>query len=110
MQSFFHTFVICQQNTISPFLDKPGRCPKPRNGVQEVCVYTLDPNDPRPLREDKCQRDNDCADDQKCCYNGCDNDCVPKDPNEKYGTVFHFHYIQDFTSLQHFLSVGHVLS
>ena len=88
------------------FLDKPGRCPKPRNGVQEVCVYVKDPNDPNPLREDKCQRDNDCADDQKCCFDGCDNDCVPKDPNEKYGAVLHFHCSQDFTRILLFIVIS----
>ena len=36
---------------------------------------------------DVCKEDDDCDDNKKCCFNGCQSDCVSKDRTEKYGTV-----------------------
>ncbi|XP_022806051.1 uncharacterized protein LOC111343164 [Stylophora pistillata] len=59
------------------FSDKPGRCPAPWLGLDGKC----------DKMGDLCRRDNGCPDDQKCCFNGCQNECVAKDPNEKYGGI-----------------------
>ncbi|XP_078366590.1 uncharacterized protein LOC144650724 isoform X3 [Oculina patagonica] len=45
---------------------KPGKCPKPWKGQEGIC----------DLRGDMCLHDSDCAGDDRCCFNGCQNDCV----------------------------------
>ena len=41
------------------------------------------------FKGDECQRHNDCEDDNKCCFNGCQKECA-KVPSEKYGKAkFH---------------------
>ena len=57
------------------FLDKPGRCPVPWKELDAVCDLKIG---------DECERDNDCKDNDKCCFNGCRKDCA-KVPSEKYG-------------------------
>ncbi|KAJ7381019.1 hypothetical protein OS493_004614 [Desmophyllum pertusum] len=47
---------------------KPGTCPKPWKGQEGFCDY----------RGDMCSHDSECAgEDDRCCFNGCQNDCVP---------------------------------
>ena len=47
-------------------LAKPGKCPKPWKGQEGIC----------DLRGDMCHQDSDCTGDERCCFNGCQNDCV----------------------------------
>jgi len=46
---------------------KPGKCPKPWKGQNGICdrLGTM------------CRQDSHCRQDRKCCFNGCQNDCVP---------------------------------
>jgi len=48
-------------------LAKPGTCPKPWKGYEGICDF----------RGDMCGHDSDCGGDDRCCFNGCQNDCVP---------------------------------
>ena len=45
---------------------KPGTCPKPWKGLEGIC----------DRRGDMCLHDSDCDGDNRCCFNGCQNDCV----------------------------------
>ncbi|XP_068725068.1 uncharacterized protein [Montipora capricornis] len=45
---------------------KPGKCPRPWKGQNGIC----------DRRGSMCLRDSDCHEEDKCCFNGCQNDCV----------------------------------
>lgn len=49
-----------------PLLAKSGKCPKPWKGQEGICDF----------RGDMCHQDSDCTGDERCCFNGCQNDCV----------------------------------
>lgn len=57
---------------------RPGVCPYPWKGLNGIC----------DRRGDMCQRDINCEKDLKCCFNGCQMECVSGDPSRKYG-IFH---------------------
>lgn len=52
---------------------KPGKCPKPWKGQNGICDRL----------GTTCRQDFHCRQDRKCCFNGCQNDCVPSGM-EKY--------------------------
>ena len=66
------------------FLAELGKCPIPWKGQEGICDY----------RGDMCLQDSDCSGDKRCCFNGCQNDCVS--PGRKNGS----HYL---SSIKHFL-------
>ena len=45
---------------------KPVNCSKPWKGQNGIC----------DRRGSTCRRDSDCRLDEKCCFNGCQSDCV----------------------------------
>ncbi|XP_052218485.1 uncharacterized protein LOC127836087 isoform X7 [Dreissena polymorpha] len=55
------TTMYSNTHTISVLI-KPGRCPRPRPGTVGICLQ-------------RCRSDNDCPGAQKCCSNGCGNEC-----------------------------------
>ena len=57
----------CQKDCIKPVpVSKPGNCPKPWKGEDGIC----------DRRGDMCNVDIDCDKSEKCCFNGCQRDCV----------------------------------
>ena len=57
----------CQKDCIDPVPeDKPGECPSPWKGQDGIC----------DRRGDMCSVDIDCDASEKCCFNGCQRDCV----------------------------------
>ena len=57
----------CQKDCIDPIpKDKPGICPNPWKGQDGIC----------DRRGDMCTVDVDCDETEKCCFNGCQRDCV----------------------------------
>ena len=57
----------CQKGCIDPVpTDKPGKCPNPWKGQDGIC----------DRRGDMCTVDIDCEASAKCCFNGCQYDCV----------------------------------
>ena len=57
----------CQKDCIEPIpVYKIGSCPKPWKGQDGIC----------DRRGDMCSVDIDCEDSEKCCFNGCQRDCV----------------------------------
>lgn len=68
----------CQKDCIDPVpTDKPGECPNPWKGQDGIC----------DRRGDMCTVDIDCDASAKCCFNGCQRDCVKpgKKSEEKPG-------------------------
>lgn len=69
----------CQKDCIEPIpVFKIGSCPKPWKGQDGIC----------DRRGDVCSFDFDCEDSEKCCFNGCQRDCVKphaKDSSERPG-------------------------
>ncbi|XP_048580646.1 fibrillin-1 isoform X2 [Nematostella vectensis] len=61
-------FTACIMECITPpgMEIRPGKCPKPWKGKDGIC----------DRRGDMCSRDSDCTNDWKCCFNGCQNDCI----------------------------------
>ena len=56
----------CVESPETPRVPKPGKCPKPWKGKDGLC----------DRRGDMCQRDQDCLGSSKCCFNGCQKDCL----------------------------------
>ncbi|CAC5390333.1 unnamed protein product [Mytilus coruscus] len=46
-----------------PGKSKPGSCPKPKPGTAGICLQ-------------RCNGDFDCRGNEKCCSNGCGNECL----------------------------------
>ena len=68
----------CQKDCIEPTpVEKPGTCPKPRKGQDGIC----------DRRGDMCIEDLECGRAEKCCFNGCQRDCVKPEaePSKKHG-------------------------
>lgn len=68
----------CQKGCIDPVpTGKPGKCPNPWKGQDGIC----------DRRGDMCTVDIDCEASAKCCFNGCQHDCVKpgKKSEEKPG-------------------------
>lgn len=64
----------CQKDCIEPVpLDKPGECPSPWKGKDGIC----------DRRGDMCNVDVDCDTSEKCCFNGCQRDCVKPGTGKK---------------------------
>ncbi len=60
----FNAFLASVDGTTiaAPHIVKPGLCPPVPIGEAGIC-------------ETNCRRDNDCARNRKCCYNGCSQRC-----------------------------------
>ena len=64
----------CQKDCIESVpLDKPGECPSPWKGKDGIC----------DRRGDMCNVDVDCDTSEKCCFNGCQRDCVKPGTGKK---------------------------
>ena len=70
----------CKNECISPprepaTIRKDGQCPKPWKGLDGIC----------DRRGDMCAGDDDCSGPQRCCFNGCQRDCIAPVPADKPG-------------------------
>ena len=81
-------------NILALFLAKPGRCPKPWKGQDGICDY----------RGDMCRQDSDCTGDDRCCFNGCQNDCVAPGIWNKITTRGLLHVLTKHTPPRHYTS------
>ena len=63
-------FSGCQRMCVKPIEYsqgvKPGTCPKPWKGIDGIC----------DRRGDTCDTDQSCRGNKKCCFNGCQKECV----------------------------------
>ena len=68
----------CQNDCVDPApVTKEGLCPKPWKGQDGIC----------DRRGDMCNVDIDCQESKKCCFNGCQRDCVKPSPRELSGRL-----------------------
>ena len=70
----------CIKECITPHLvllriAKEGQCPKPWKGLDGIC----------DRRGDMCDDDSSCNGTAKCCFNGCQKDCIDPAPVTKVG-------------------------
>lgn len=87
---------LCVPHVDGVVPNKPHICPRPWKGLDGIC----------DRRGDMCQNNADCGKDgEKCCFNGCQNDCV------KFGKSLDATYftIQVHRTLLHCILIKHVL-
>lgn len=75
---------------------RPGVCPIPWKGLDGICNK----------RGDMCQRDVNCKNNLKCCFNGCQKDCVSGDPLHKYGKYIYVSLKTDNQATETILAEG----